>query len=243
MTKLFTDDDQEVVIQIPDDEPLKPFREKYKDDKGVAMALVEKDRFIKQLQTETAGLRADLSARKSVEDAVDRLLQVKPPVVPNPPVEPNPASQQNSNNTSGISLEDVEKLLSTKEQEVTARNNLQYTQSELKKAYGDDWSSIVQQKVKALGESVEFLESLAKTKPQILLKLLGDAPKPQAQTPTLFKGENTTAAVFGTGNVQQRTMSFYNALKAKDAAKYWTPAIQNQMHKDSLQLREAFFDV
>jgi len=32
-------------------------------------------------------------------------------------------------------------------------------------------------------------------------------------------------------------------LKAKDPIAYSKPAIQNQMHKDALQLREDFFDV
>mgnify|MGYP001591464186 CR=1 FL=1 len=239
MTKLFEDIEDEVEVSIPEDDPLKPFLEKYKDPLGVAKSLVEKDRFIRQLQRENGEVRADLASRISVEEKVDRLLQGTP-VVPNTPVATSVASQQNESNTS-LTTEDVEKLLRKREQETVSGQNLLNTRLELAKLYGPDWSKVVQAKMKELGESVEYMTELAKSRPQVLLRLLGDAPV--VNTQPVFRGENTTSKSLGVGNTQQRTMSYYNKIKAQDPAKYWSPAIQNQLHKDSLSLREAFFDV
>lgn len=240
MTKLFEDLEDEPEVSIPEDDPLKPFLEKYKDPLGIAKSLVEKDRFIKQLQRENGEVRADLASRISVEEKVDRLLQgnTTPPI---PPLETPSGGQQSEKPTSGLSLEDVEKLLDKKKQETVAEQNLLQTRRELEKAYGPDWAKTVQAKAKEIGESVEFMTELAKSKPQVLLRLLGEkTPSPQA-SPS-FSGQNTTSNILGSGT-QQRTMSYYNKLKAQDLVKYNSPAIQNQMHKDALNLREAFFDV
>ena len=239
MTKLFEDIEDEVEVIIPQDDPLKPFLEKYKDPLGIAKSLVEKDRFIRQLQRENGEVRADLATRISVEEKVDRLLNANT-VVPNPPVVTPLAGQQNESNTS-LTTEDVEKLLERKRQETVSEQNLLNTRLELAKLYGPDWSKVVQAKAKELGESVEFMSELAKSKPQVLLRLLGD--KPAVNTQVSFSGENTTSKSLALGNTQQRSMSYYNKLKAQDVIKYNTPAVQNQMHKDALQLREAFFDV
>lgn len=243
MTKLFEDIDQdEVDIIIPEDEPLKPFLEKYKDPMGIAKSLVEKDRFIKQLQSENAGLRVDAVTRKTVEETVDRLLQRPPTQIPNPPLETSSGSQPNLQPASnGVSLEDVEKLLNEKEQSVKAKANADYARKELEKLYGPEWVSQVKAKAKELGESMEFIDSLAQTKPNVLLKLFTQPTK--ASQPSLFTGENTTQQTLSLGTTTQRTMKYYQDMKAKNLTQYNSPKVQNQMHLDALQLREAFFDV
>ena len=241
MTKLFEDIEDEPEVIIPEDDPLKPFLEKYKDPLGVAKSLVEKDRFIKQLQRENAETRADLASRVSVEEKVDRLLQGNlPPIIK--PLETPSGSEDIGKSSSGLSLEDVEKLLDKKKQETVSEQNLLQTRRDLEKVYGPEWAKVVQAKAKEIGESVEFMTELAKSKPAVLLRLLGEKPVTPSSGPS-FQGQNTTSNVLSSGNTQQRTMSYYNKIKSQDIVKYNTPAVQNQMHKDALQLREAFFDV
>jgi hypothetical protein len=246
MTKLFADDlDDEPEIVIPEDDPLKPFLEKYKDPLGIAKSFVEKERFIKQLQGENAGLRVEAVTRKSVEETVDRLLNKQKIEVPNTQVETDPASQQNRQPTStGLSLEDVEKLLDKKTQEAKAVQNSQYVRQELEKLYGNVWVDKVKAKAKELGESVEFIDTLAQTKPQVLLKLFQPQQTQAAPKASLFNSSvNTTQQTLGNGASQERTMKFYNDLRNKDRNQYMTPKVQNQMHQDALRLGEAFFDV
>ena len=245
MTKLFTDDDLEETpeIEIPDDAPLKHFLEKYKDEKGVAKAIVEKDTFITRLQRENAEFRAKQVNEGNVAEIVDRLLASRTPT-PIPELGNQPGSQQSEQpqSTSGISIADVEKLLAQKEQQTAAQINAGVVRQELEKLYGPNWVSEVKKKAKDLGESLEFMETLAQTKPAVMLKLF--TPATDAPRATLFNSSvNTTAATLNAGQVTQRTMKYYKDMRSKDPVKYNTPGVQNQMHKDALQLREAFFDV
>lgn len=244
MTKLFTDDDLEdnVEIEIPDDAPLKPFLEKYKDEKGVAKAIVEKDTFITRLQRENAEFRAKAVNEGNVAEIVDRLLASRTPI-PNPPLETPSGGQPNEPQTpSGISIADVEKLLAQKDQQNAAKTNANQVRQELEKLYGQNWVSEVKKKAKDLGESLEFMETLAQTKPAVMLKLFTTVTEPP-RAPLFNNTVNTTAATLNTGTNQQRTMKYYQDMRAKDLVRYNSPAVQNQMHKDALQLREAFFDV
>lgn len=245
MTKLFTDVDLEdpVEIEIPEDAPLKPFLEKYKDEKGVAKAIVEKDTFINRLQRENAEFRAKQVNEGNVAEIVDRLLASRTPT-PNPELGTPPGSQQSEQpqTPSGLSIADVEKLLAQKEQQTVAQQNAAYVKTELEKLYGPNWAAEVKKRAKELGETTEYVEVLAQTKPTLMLKLF--APQAEGPKPTLFQSSvNTTAATLNANSNTQRTMKYYQALRAKDPEGYKKPAVQNQMHKDALQLREAFFDV
>lgn len=245
MTKLFTDDDNsdEPIIEIPTDAPLSPFLEKYKDEAGVAKAIVEKDTFIARLQRENAQFRASQVNDTNVAEIVDRLLAQRN-TIPNPPVDTSLAGQPNEPTqptSQGISLEDVEKLLDKKAQTVKAEQNANYVRAELEKQLGSNWQQEVRKKAKEMGESAEFMDTLAQTKPTVLLKLF-ETPASPAQRPTLFNSTVNTTASALQQQPTQRTMRYYQALKAKDLVQYNSPQVQNQMHKDALQLREAFFD-
>lgn len=244
MTKLFTDDDLEETpeVVIPDDAPLAPFLEKYKDEKGVAKAIVEKDTFITRLQRENAEFRAKAVNEGNVAEIVDRLLASRN--TPNPELGTPPGSQQSEQpqTPSGISIADVEKLLAQRDQQNAAQTNAGTVRTELEKLYGPNWVNEVKKKAKEMGESLEFMETLAQTKPAVMLKLFTTVPEPQ-RAPLFNSSVNTTAATLNTGQATQRTMKYYQALRAKDPKQYDTPKVQNQMHKDALQLREAFFDV
>lgn len=245
MTKLFTDTDLEdpVEVVIPDDAPLSPFIEKYKDEKGVAKAIVEKDTFIARLQRENAEFRAKQVNEGNVAEIVDRLLASRT-TTPNPELGNQPGSQQSEQpqTPSGLSIADVEKLLAQKEQQLSAKTNAEQVRQKLEGLYGDNWVSEVKKKAKEIGESLDYMEVLAQTKPAVMLKLF--TPATEAPKPTLFNSSvNTTAATLGAQTPTDRTMKYYNALKAKNSAEYWKPAVQNQMHKDALRLGEKFFDV
>lgn len=243
MTKLFTDVDQVEEIVIDQNDPLAPFKAKYTDDAGIAKALVEKDNFIRQLQKENAEARVEIAARVNVEETVDRLLaaKVNPPITPDgtpPSGQPNGTPQAST----GLTAEDVEKLLAQREQEGKAKANQAYTLKELEARYGPAYISVVTAKAKEMGESMEYFETLAQTRPAVLLNLLGPAP---ARTESAFKPQvlNTTSQALGMQQSPNRTQKFYAQLKASKPSEYFSPKIQNQMYADSMKLGEAFFDV
>lgn len=247
--KLF--EDEEVVetndIQIPEEEPLKPFLEKYKDPMGIAKALLEKDRFINQLKSETAGLRSELTTRSRVEETVDRLLNSKPntqnTTVVTEPTVTNGTGDGSS--TKGLTEEDVRKLLEAERAKLTAEKNVEIAKSKLQETFGANWQKVLIEKGKEIGESAEFFDALARKNPNALLALVGNAQaqKPASQ-PSLTGGSvNTTQTALGSGQSTVRNESYYKALKAKlGAAEFFKPAIQNQMHKDALEQGPSFFN-
>ncbi len=246
--KLFDDelDDNEETITIPDDEPLKPFKEKYHDEKGIARALIEKENFIKQLKNETAGLRSELASRSKVEETVDRLLSMRtnesgsnsPAPTGGQPAQPNASETKQ-----GLTLEEVEALLAKRQADAQAAQNLEITKQKLQETYGTEWQKVVAKKGKEIGESAEFFDALARKNPNALFALLG-APEKKPSEPSLFEGTvNTTSQVLGNGGVTtDRTYAYYEKIKKANPNEYWSPRVQNQMHKDALRLGPAFFN-
>lgn len=244
--KLFDDaDDQtDVDIEIPADAPLRPFLEKYKDEAGLAKALLEKERFIRQLKDETAGLRSELTTRKSVEERLDQFLQTRnqqPPSNGGTPPLGNGDANANSP-TNGLTLEDVQRLLEERTAASVASQNLNTAKAKLAEKFGSDWQKVLIDKGKEIGESQEFFEALAKKNPQALLALVG-SPKSEPSNPNLTSGNvNTTQQALGSGvNGTVRNKAYYDAIKQKNATEYWSPRVQNQMHVDAMKLGEAFF--
>ncbi len=245
--KLFDDnlDDNEEVIQIPDDDPLKPFKEKYHDDKGIAKALVEKENFINQLKKETAGLRSELASRSKVEETVDRLLSMKTTDSnSNPPAQNGgqPATSNASETKQGLTIEEVEALLTKRQADAQAAQNLEVTKQKLQETYGNDWQKVVAKKGKEIGESAEFFDALARKNPNALFALLG-TPEKKPSAPSLFDSTvNTTSQVLNTDSSGDRNFAYYEKIRKQNAAEYWSPRVQNQLHKDALRLGPAFFN-
>lgn len=241
--KLFDDDsgaDNTPEIEIPADEPLRPFLEKYKDPVGIAKALLEKDRFIRQLQTEGAELRSELTTRSRIEETVDRLLSTKPNQPVNagtPPVDP--AVQGNSPSNS-LSLEEVEKLLEKKEAEKQALRNLDEAKRKLRETYGASWQNVLIEKGKELGESAEFFDALARKNPSVLLALVGK-PSESKSSPSLTSGSVATQ-LMDAGEGTTRDKAYYDKLKASNPTIYWSPKVQNQMHQDAIKQGASFFN-
>ena len=244
MTKLFDDNVEETpeVVEIPADAPLKPFLDKYKDDLGIAKALLEKDRFIKQLQTETAGLRSELTTRSSVEEALDKLLATNKPQSTPAATDPAGNAQANASSVNGLTIEEVQRLLEEKEAKTRESANLALAKAKLAEVFGASWQQELIKKGKEIGESAEFFEALAKKNPNALLAIVGKPVTPPS-TPSLTQGSvNTTQQALNgmQGNVRNKTY-YDNLKKTMKPAEFFSPKVQNQLHQDALKLGNAFF--
>ena len=245
--KLFEEDlfdDEEEVIEVPEDDPLAPFVVKYHDEKGIAKALIEKDNFIKRLQRETAELRTEVAGRSRVEDVVDRLLSQKNQQPASNQGQPNPGEADNGNGSQkqGLSEADVRAIMDGERNKLIAEQNIATAKAKLTELFGEDWPKVVAKKGKEIGESTEFFDALARKNPNALLAMLG-VPEKKPSGPTLFEGTvNTTSTVLKTGEgTSQRNQSYYNKLKSTSPKDYWSPRVQNQMHKDAIALGPSFF--
>ena len=258
MTDLFTSTTTEPITNTIDPntslyETLVGDGKKFKTNEDLAKAKMESDRFIQQLQNELQGLRTDLSARSTLEQLMDKL---------NAPKDP-PTNQQHNqgsmdgdgqNGAKSFSEEDIARLvedrLSKAEKARVHNANLETVKNALVASFGNDYVTHLKAKAAELGMSEEYLQNLAKETPKAFLKLV-EANGESRATPVangLFtppQGSHTPAnnASKGFSPTGIPKMSYYENLKKQDPTKYWSPEVQNKMHKDALSLGADFFDV
>ncbi len=221
---------------------------KFKTQEDLARAKLESDAFIARLQGELQGIRTELNTRLTVEQMMDKITAAKEATNSN--TNGNQPVVNGESGTKSLTEADltalVEDRLSKLEKARIQEANLNQVRQALTEKFGADFPSHLKQTAINLGVGEEFLNNLAKEQPKAFLALVGqqDAPKaPQVQNtlfaPTPSQQIPKTPGFAPTG---ERKKSFYDDLKRKDAAAYWSPKVQNQMHQDAIKLGEVFFD-
>lgn len=215
---------------------------KYKDQDAVAKALVEKDNFIKRLQNETLELRQELNVRPNTDKSQEILDRLEALRTAQTTERPEPTVTERVVETNGLTLDDVERLLSDREKKRLADQNVEIAKNELKKLYGPDFGKVLQTVAEKLGVNEAFLQNTASTSPQALLRLVASEKpaNPLAFTPPSSTVTNTT---FTPSAGSHQKLSYYMALKETDKKKYFSSAVQNQMYKDGMALKEEFHDI
>lgn len=226
---------------------------KFKTNEDLAKAKAESDRFIQQLQGELAGIRQELSTRQTLEELMTKVGSGRAP-------ENTPGNNQNlsgdddGKNVKSFSEEDIARLvedrLSKAERARVQNSNLETVKQALQESFGSDYVTHLKAKAAELGVSEEYLNSMAKDTPKAFLKLVeaGEAKRATPVAGSLFtppSGANihSTNQSKGFSPTGTPKMSFYENIKRTDPVKYWSPEVQNKMHKDAIALGESFFDI
>jgi len=150
--------------------------QKYGSLEDAIKALKHSQEYIPSLKSELSTkdeeiikLRAELEARKSVEEIVSQS-----------------TPQPEANQPQGLGEEDIEKLLEQKltqrQQQEVASNNLNSVVSELTQRYGDNTQAKIQEKANELGYKPSELQELAKKSPKLVLSLFGNSQSTPAPT-------------------------------------------------------------
>lgn len=211
---------------------------KYKTNDDAAKAIVEKDRFIEQLKSETAELRREIQSRPTVDRAqeiLDRLETLRTPATER--IEPTVSERVVE--TSGLTLDDVDRLLTEREKKRLATQNVEVVKSELIKMYGSDYSKVLKSLAEKLSVSDDFLTSTAATSPQAFLRLITTEKAPSGFTAP--SSSVLTQDYSPSGGVNQKK-SYYDKLRETDKKAYFSTAVQNQMYKDAIALKDEFYD-
>lgn len=220
---------------------------KFKSQEDLARAKLESDAFIARLQGELQGIRTELNTRLTVEQMMDKITAAKEATNSN--TNGNQPVVNGDSGAKSLTEEDltalVEDRISKIEKARIQESNLNQVRQVLTEKFGADFPSHLKQTAATLGVGEEFLNNLAKEQPKAFLALVGQeapkvsTPQPNLFTPTPSQQIPRTPSFTPTG---ERKKSFYDDLKAKDAAAYWSPKVQNQMHQDAIKLGEVFFD-
>lgn len=225
---------------------------KFKTPEDLARGKLEADAFIKRLEGELQGLRNELNTRQTLEQLMDKMAANGGS---NADSSNQLTSNQTSNNgdgTKSFTEDDVMRIVESKLSEAekirVQNNNLSLVRNALTERYGNDFVSKLKESAQHLGVDETFLQEMAKNQPKAFLKLIaseeasGGSPTNSTNN-SLFitppNGQNLRSDFKPSAG---RTKSYYDQLKAKSASEYWSPAVQNQMHKDALSLGEKFFD-
>lgn len=227
---------------------------KFKTPEDLARGKLESDQFIERLKGELAGLRTELNTRQTLEQLMDKMAQSGGSTDNSNQTTNNQTSNTNGDGTQNKSFTEddvmriVESKLSEAEKTRVQNTNLSLVRNTLVEKYGNDYVSKLKESASHLGVDENFLQDMAKNQPKAFLKLIDSeaasgGTNAQQSSNSLFAPPTGQSIRSDFKPTAGRTKAFYDQLKAKNSSEYWSPAIQNQMHKDALSLGEKFFDI
>lgn len=220
-------------------------RTKYKDEaemyKAMAFGKLEADRTIEirnrtedQLREDYKKLREEYNAGPKLQELLD---QMKIQREQQTPMTPQGNEQQSVfDETKAMSM--VQQALQAAKQEETAANNMRLVESKLQEAYGQDYKRSLKQKVSQLGLTEDFINSLARSHPNVLFKTLElDRQSESFQSPV----SSSRRTDLSTGG-PERTWSYYEKMRKENPTKYHDPKTKSQMTEDYRRLGPKFED-
>lgn len=216
----------------------------WKDPEVIAKGKLEADAYIKNLEEQLASMREDLGK----QDYAAQLLQQLEGKATAPTDEQPLGSNNNNNggtNTEGntnlaVSEDDlkslVEKTLTEREQQATAKQNISTVDNTLQEVYGTEARNVLVNKSQELGISLERMQDLAAESPSAFFALIGE--KQQTFKP-ITQGSVRTESV----NMQsssERNWQYYQKLRRENRNLYYSPKIQQQLMEDKMRMGDKF---
>lgn len=246
MTTLFNGTEVPEAPEVTDDgsafDQLVGEGKKYRDNEALAKAIIEKDRFIDQLKSETAGLRQDLQEKSTIEELMtklDSLTQGNPPVPSNDGNPPVPNSNPPSNSLKHEDIQNLVKQTLTQEtQKALQERNIKTVEDKLKETWGPNYLSKLKAKQAELGETPEYLESLAGRNPKAFFKLLDIESVPSSNPNQHVPPANRMRTDAPKG--MPKKFSDFSKLRKANPSEYWSPRVQNEMLKLTQEYGDAF---
>lgn len=203
--------------------------EQFKDPQVLAKSKLEADQHILNLENQLKELREDLSKQEYSKTLLEAL-QNKRPQSESQPVETKTEVSED------ILKALVEKTLTQREADNTAKQNLTSVNQKLDELHGTNAKSFVLGKAAELGMTVKRLEQLAAESPTAFFTLIGE---PAKQMQPIVKGSVNTASV-SQQSPGERDWFYYQKLRKENPSNYYSPAVQKQLLSDKLRLGPKF---
>jgi hypothetical protein len=238
--------------QLPQIDPEKKYLEelvgddkKFKDLESLARGKFEADQYIEnqnrkldELKSDFFRLKADYDARAKLEEYLEKL----------PGIRQDQQHQQNhqmQDDKPAYNPDEVKSLISNTLIEHETRKqqeqNFASVQSKLTEKFGSNYQASLQRQMDEIGLSADQLNQMARTNPKLLIEALNlDAAPVQEgfQAPPRSQQRSDNFAP----STNKRTWTYYEKMKKENPHTYWTPKIQDQLHKDHMALGQAFED-
>jgi hypothetical protein len=217
---------------------------KFKSPEDLAKGKYQSDLFIEELKRElketreyALQLKNDNQSKANLEELIDRLQQ-----------QPSGSNQPSVKDDVSSPTLDVDKLKeiarSTYREEMTVaqqNSNFESVMSKVQERWGSNYASALKQQIDELGITKEELNDMARKQPKVLVRTLGlDQPSRQENFQTPPRSSDTRSGFAPT--TQRRTWTYYQDIRKKDPATYFSQKIQDQLHQDHMSLGNDFED-
>lgn len=233
-------DDQISVDQLVGDD------KQYKTVDELAKAKLHADQFINQLKGELSGLREDFNKLRDDNDTRERLSSILDQLNTRNQSqdddfegddEPNALTGNQSGQPDTKQIEAlIESKITQIERERTANQNRQEAINKLKQFFGNDYKSRLEQRTEQLRLTKEEVNALAGRSPEAFLELIApQSTHNTADRPVNVPRSSVNPPLNTSGGAQPGTVEFYKQMKKNDPSRYWTPKVQNQLHKDAIR--------
>lgn len=196
---------------------------KFGDTEALAKGKQDSDLFIGQLQTELAGLREELGKRMTSEEVLAKIQAA------------NSANQAQGENTTPQLSEDkvaelVKSTLESTRTEEGRGSNLKTVDAKLVEMYGEKAGVMLHQKAQELGVTVDYLQSIAETSPNVFFNTIG--VQASVKSPTVNTGTVNTEAlanVNASSTISAESKAYYDQMRKENPKEYWKPDVQNKI--------------
>lgn len=230
-TTLFDTDQVDEPGAIEEPNPLETLvgdGKKFQSVEDLAKGKLESDRFIAKLERELSELRKDLGTRITMEEFLER--QNKPSTNASPSA---PKDTGEGDQSPKLKPEDIQRLvketLTQTEQETRAARNFKIVKDKLQEVWGDNFAKVLTSKAEELEVGVKFLDNLAMTNPKAFFELVG--VRGEARKDTYVPTPTTTVDAPRQTTGQLRTFADYERMRKENPSQYWSPRVQNEIHK------------
>lgn len=215
------------------------------DEDALRRKALAADNHIRTLEEENRNYRESMKTDEKLEAVLSKLDQSYNQQQFNyqPNNEAHQPSERNSAQES-VTREDVLKLVEqtyqNKVKESTAKSNVEYVANELRKAWGDNYSKTLSEKVKDLGVDQSFLESMAETHPKAFLRLV--SPSKETGTPnTHVPPKSSTSTNMGDTTYGETYKDFKEQEKQNPTLKH-NAAFQRRKMEAAARLGDSFYN-
>lgn len=207
---------------------------KYKDPDALAKAKLHQDLHIRRVEEEAAELRRQLNSVARLEEIATRLSSKTPTTeAPQVPREENP------NNGTVVTSEDVEKILSRRELVNKQNSNLQMVKDTFERSFGSTWQTVIKQKAKSLALSEEDVLDLAKTRPLGLLKMFEVDKQPEPNSGVPASRINTAGLKDDKGAVMN--WKYFEKVRKENPSEYNSMQFQKKLLSAVAQADDSFY--
>jgi hypothetical protein len=212
---------------------------KFKTIEDLAKGKLEADAYIEQLKAQNAALQKEASERELLETLVARLENGNEPVSNHSNLSNFPSNDQQM---SAPDLPDIDFLVERKMSEIeskrTRSQNLQRFKDESRKVLGDSWETTLKGQMERLGLDEATLVTIAVKSPEAALKALGYTASSEGFVRPINSSIQTQP---GVGNGNTRNFAYYENIRKTDPKRYNTTAMQSEIHKAALDLKDKFY--